>query len=98
HTDLHSFPTRRSSDLGCSAVGQKIAPNFIMAGPSLLGGIIEQRLGGDFALGLSARLGHRNLAKAGAHTVVAAGNMCGDAGRIVEDRKSTRLNSSHQII
>ena len=57
-----------------------------MAGPSLLGGIIEQRLAGDFALGLSARLGHCNLAKAGTHTVVAAGNMCGDAGRIVDAR------------
>src|SRR5438874_2103072 len=57
-----------------------------MAGPGLLGGIVEQRLSGEFALGLGTRLGEGELAEAGAHAIVAAGSVSGDAGGITYAR------------
>src|SRR5207244_12790285 len=76
---LHSFPTRRSSDLD-GAVGQDAV------GP-------ERPAGGD-------RRAERAAAELRARQVV---RLRGRLGRVVHvqgvgDRKSTRLNSSHQII
>src|SRR5690606_42144146 len=70
HRDLHSFPTRRSSDLG-------------------------QRLA------LYATAAHRTLQEAGLGTIfgdpalAAEGINRGNGWIRLEDRKSTRLNSSH---
>src|SRR5207244_12841591 len=73
--DLHSFPTRRSSDLG---VAQPHCHQH-----AVMGWTIDATL----------------LAEAGA-SIVAVGGCCGLAGNfgVEKDRKSTRLNSSHQII
>src|SRR5438270_12765278 len=67
HRDLHSFPTRRSSDLAPPAVG---------------------RGRGDRHLELPA-VPERGPARAGTR---------GRERGAVEDRKSTRLNSSHSQI
>src|SRR5690625_7217752 len=64
HRDLHSFPTRRSSDLG--QVGKHLAVNADL-------GALEA------------------VDKAAVRQTVFAGSR-------VEDRKSTRLNSSHVAI
>src|SRR5438034_7872120 len=64
HADLHSFPTRRSSDLPIPV------PLGVNASTGL-GRVEEGRPGGG------------------------AG---GETPRLVEDRKSTRLNSSHTVI
>src|SRR5207244_13308608 len=74
HRDLHSFPTRRSSDLGggptpCPLPNREGAPSG--------------RNGGDYASSVSSS---SVSASAGAEACAGA------------DRKSTRLNSSHQII
>src|SRR5207248_9486038 len=62
--DLHSFPTRRSSDLAQVLLGR-----FGL----LVGGVV--------GLGLGPRLTRAD-----------------DRGRVSQDRKSTRLNSSHRTI
>src|SRR5439155_19454517 len=64
HQDLHSFPTRRSSDLDRLVAGGADGP-----GP-VVGGLVG-----------------------GAGAVAAAAGEAGEGGE-VEDRKSTRLNSS----
>src|SRR5207244_11454855 len=65
HRDLHSFPTRRSSDL--RKVGSGLTPRIQDVGAELL---VESKM--------------TPFVK--------------EIGVIFEDRKSTRLNSSHQII
>src|SRR5207244_13585853 len=67
HRDRHSFPTRRSSDLGKAET--------------------------QHAIDLNDR-----LAKARILTVGGAGDVPAANDPAFEDRKSTRLNSSHQII
>src|SRR5438445_13147266 len=59
HRDLHSFPTRRSSDLNV----------YIGAGAKVLGDVI-----------------------------VGEGSVVGANAVVIQDRKSTRLNSSHANI
>src|SRR5688500_19290288 len=73
--DLHSFPTRRSSDLG----GRDMAAGLLR----FLVGAIEHRrqLLGDRVVIDGDEVGHRAI-----------------PGRDREDRKSTRLNSSHLVI
>src|SRR5690606_41561663 len=76
HRDLHSFPTRRSSDL---VVQREVA--------------LEGVLGRD-RLHRLVRL-HRALVDA-ARTPVQAGAEAAEARlQLLQDRKSTRLNSSH---
>src|SRR5947207_16027413 len=70
HRDLHSFPTRRSSDLTVSVVVNVTVSNTT-------GG------GGDTTAPTVAITNPSN----GAWT-----------GNSIEDRKSTRLNSSHTVI
>src|SRR5947207_9388051 len=74
HRDLHSFPTRRSSDL-----------------VSALGGLAVYR----------GRLAQQRLVR----SYVASGMRLADEGDLfgsligeAQDRKSTRLNSSHTVI
>src|SRR5206468_13122628 len=43
HRDLHSFPTRRSSDLACFSAGTGDCRNFIGAGASVSGGDPSER-------------------------------------------------------
>src|SRR5947209_16704363 len=79
HRDLHSFPTRRSSDLEISA-------KVIVAGQSVM------NVPGDGRLILSGGLQINN----GAPLL-----MTGDGDLALsgpQDRKSTRLNSSHANI
>src|SRR5205807_4862276 len=94
---LHSFPTRRSSDLGQGARSGGV--HYVS--PS----VSTWFSGEEICLGLAARLlprvkrpmGHSGVpehdAPPGAHAIVARGN--DSAGG---DRKSTRLNSSHLVI
>src|SRR5207244_12184599 len=77
HRGLHSFPTRRSSDLQSRAVVTDEKGSFRM--PELPPGTYEVSATRE---GLAPYL----------HTGIRA------CGKTPSDRKSTRLNSSHQII
>src|SRR5206468_11723665 len=91
--DLHSFPTRRSSDLG----------RIELPGPCPhIAGVVERghiehlrqpgsQLPGHREIGLPERAGAR-LAAAGARVEAVRRD------RELVDRKSTRLNSSHDQI
>src|SRR5205807_4729725 len=83
--DLHSFPTRRSSDL--SAKRRGIDPLVIDAG-ALANSIVRYPIGMTFFT-TPERL------EIGGHPLVCAG---AKATREEADRKSTRLNSSHLVI
>src|SRR5947208_10221881 len=74
--DLHSFPTRRSSDL------------------SVLVGLVAQRAD-SLELAFLHQLRHVDDQLRLVHLVRQLGD---DDLRLARDRKSTRLNSSHQII
>src|SRR5690242_21169972 len=81
HRDLHSFPTRRSSDLRVAAAGDDV--DHTRGNPGLLGEAreLERRCRSHFR-----RLDDDGVAR-------------GERGRHAhEDRKSTRLNSSHMSI
>src|SRR5205807_7418446 len=89
---LHSFPTRRSSDLGPDAAVVLLhpPPEFLQAHLSLSGlsGVVAQvEL---FGVGAGAQVAKKlpALGVVGGHVV----NLSG------ADRKSTRLNSSHLVI
>src|SRR5687767_9344773 len=78
HLDLHSFPTRRSSDLrrhGCAAVIPRTAP--------------DER-------SMPRRVQVRVFPSRGFATILGMGDVTASKGRTApQDRKSTRLNSSH---
>src|SRR5205807_10121324 len=86
HPDLHSFPTRRSSDLGTLVynwAGSHTVP-YVISGS-----------------GAVTKSGAGTVTFTAAHTyagntTVNAGAMVVGTGGI--DRKSTRLNSSHLVI
>src|SRR5207244_7923417 len=95
-TSLPSFPTRRSSDLDCGSGNRFSGCGFSNSG------------GGSLSSGAAVVV--QNTAHTGISTE-AHFNGCnfngGDSGRLADairvvgpnlDRKSTRLNSSHQII
>src|SRR5437588_691302 len=98
HSDLHSFPTRRSSDL-CGRDGQSARgdPGWALArnGRGDRVDVLQQRGG------RSPRLPHGDRRAAGA---AARAPRCRLADRscarwpATADRKSTRLNSSHTVI
>src|SRR5207244_10934735 len=71
HLDLHSSPTRRSSDL------------------------MHRRVAGNNLKGVRTR---RGLVVDGHPQIPVALQRDGNLRVTIEDRKSTRLNSSHQII
>src|SRR5690606_41562224 len=72
--DLHSFPTRRSSDLRLRAVQQRVALIAL-----LFWSVVDQHL-------------HQFLLDGSDDPKHARDDL---AGKVLEDRKSTRLNSSH---
>src|SRR5207244_12461576 len=85
---LHSFPTRRSSDLIPTAGAMDDAVRHVAGGADLL--FFDGTFWSDdelTAVGVAAptarEMGHLPI---------------GGPGGSLEDRKSTRLNSSHQII
>src|SRR5690606_40240067 len=85
HQDLHSFPTRRSSDLGLTAVRTQIVLASRFAGlPAPIDGVSLEFH--DEAVLRQAAADSRALGF--------GGKLCIHP-RQVEDRKSTRLNSSH---
>src|SRR5690606_39298242 len=79
---LHSFPTRRSSDLGDRAELGAVRGALVLAHPELV----------DLRAGIHEGRMHRETGDrlVGNHPVALAG-----VGARREDRKSTRLNSSH---
>src|SRR5438552_5369588 len=79
HRDLHSFPTRRSSDLWPAPASRTRPPADVPPCPKARPECRALAGGWRWARGRSTK---RNTARA-AHP---------------PDRKSTRLNSSHQII
>src|SRR5207244_8807414 len=90
---LHSFPTRRSSDLGEDPlrVAARVVDQVVeevLAGQED-GALLVERLDPGRAVEGDHALPHVLLRDARQRRVV-------DGGRL--DRKSTRLNSSHQII
>src|SRR5687768_18326821 len=97
HRDLHSFPTRRSSDLEYDVV--------VASGEQVTSGLLAITLQG---MGLNARsyMGSQLPIRASGHASALIDDI--DAGVLervfagggiaVIDRKSTRLNSSHGYI
>src|SRR5207244_12265259 len=77
---LHSFPTRRSSDLVERAA--RVGRRRIGAAPGVPARRLFRRLGG----------------RGGGGAAVALRIRPARSRRVARDRKSTRLNSSHQII
>src|SRR5207244_11573298 len=94
----HPFPTRRSSDLQQSYAGRAYAQSFWLAD-----GVDFHEIGWFCGAGGTWTLGE-NKVKVNGITIDAAGPVSGSypAKDVVvaggADRKSTRLNSSHQII
>src|SRR5690606_40999246 len=87
--DLHSFPTRRSSDLDAVERGLDVA----VAGDRLADAAgTDQAVGGHRALRAGDPVQLRLVFRAQGH-----GDLLLQPGGVglVEDRKSTRLNSSH---
>src|SRR5207253_10801862 len=88
YRDLHSFPTRRSSDLD----EQTLAQGGRLAG---LFGLGEPRgVPGGFDDGREIFYGKRS----GMADLGSFGGVVDRGGHAAEDRKSTRLNSSHVAI
>src|SRR5438552_2221366 len=87
---LHSFPTRRSSDLGRRGLERRRnrAGNADL-GPAVRGGGPAHLAGGTARVAMIRRAWARFARK--------KRNLFG-LGLAIGDRKSTRLNSSHQII
>src|SRR5207244_13533876 len=84
HPDLHSFPTRRSSDLADVArvLPDQPEPEPVDAEPGDIDQVPPVRLAGLASVIRDRKHGGRHQAH----------------WDPVQDRKSTRLNSSHQII
>src|SRR5207248_11686766 len=96
-SDLHSFPTRRSSDLVVAHLNDGKAVVSTAAGGSALRDVglsIGERHGG-LRHHSSRRISHQTRKACGIH-------LCGQVRPAQQDgkkdRKSTRLNSSHRTI
>src|SRR5206468_8366514 len=92
HRDLHSFPTRRSSDL-TTFRGNLIQGNFIGTKADGVSALGNRGYGIDLLDGASNSVGGTT---AGAGNTIAFNTQAAVTGG--EDRKSTRLNSSHDQI
>src|SRR5437588_344443 len=98
HSDLPSFPTRRSSDLRNHGVGQS---EFVKAGGRVIAEILERQYGHTLLLAIGNCRRERSLLRF-AHR--ARGKLRRRCRRVPAsaaeplDRKSTRLNSSHTVI
>src|SRR5205807_4369684 len=87
HRDLHSFPTRRSSDLTCP-------PASVVGSATAVGPLLRAPLRGPVILAFSeSELANLVIELRGAVPVTLVGKV-----RFAGDRKSTRLNSSHLVI
>src|SRR5690606_41228887 len=86
HRDLHSFPTRRSSDLLKTFTFKKQYPNFLFPGKS-------QFL--DSGVNPDPVKAERIVSTFNPFTYFSAAKKIKQSGADVLDRKSTRLNSSH---
>src|SRR5207244_8847904 len=94
-SDLHSFPTRRSSDLADAdwRVARRVLRTLFHL--TYVRGGMNHGMPGEVEASLATAVEHvdlRRVADAEERAVQ------GDRGRKTRDRKSTRLNSSHQII
>src|SRR5690606_42148821 len=87
HPDLHSFPTRRSSDLLVRERGPEVRIEEVVAGPTDVRSFdpVTER----------PELGGRVRRRAVAVVQVPVGQRGQTADSHARDRKSTRLNSSH---
>src|SRR5207248_8984401 len=95
HLDLHTFPTRRSSDLGTISqiLSTSLQPNTTYTLLVDIGKRLESGLTADYSLTLQA--GSTALAtRRTSNGAIPAGSFQTAA----LDRKSTRLNSSHRTI
>src|SRR5205814_10128096 len=95
HLDLHSFPTRRSSDLQLSHAVPAAALEHMSGAADV--DVVEISPWSPDA-GQSGDVKHRLAAGAGGNDSLAIGQIGAgqlDAQRGQLDRKSTRLNSSH---
>src|SRR5207249_7638278 len=90
--DLHSFPTRRSSDLSLSWVGHVLG---LDEGVEFFGGDITEFDGGFAEADLGVVGGFGDL---GGVVVADFWSQGCDQHQRMIDRKSTRLNSSHVSI
>src|SRR5205807_10315343 len=98
HRDLHSFPTRRSSDLGTLGWNRSVHNLKPFAGALHL----------QFACHAGRKFLFLQLTVVNSERIVVArefSNLLLESGRllqlailILKDRKSTRLNSSHLVI
>src|SRR5207244_13021679 len=93
---LHSFPTRRASDLALNLpiyiIGGGVSAAWDAFAPAMLATIRKRSF-------VYAATNPEPSQDAAARTIVTRALLGGDAGILgAADRKSTRLNSSHQII
>src|SRR5690606_40553004 len=94
--DLHSFPTRRSSDLNTGLVAQRFADRLTEHDRNVLHSVvsIDVRVAGC----AHREVGQRVLCECSEHVIEERHrrvDMTLTFAVKVEDRKSTRLNSSH---
>src|SRR5204863_9316413 len=81
---LHSFPTRRSSDLSITETNADFTANFAVT--------LDQAVQGGFDVAISASNGTAGSSDYTLNTTTL--HFAGTVGES-QDRKSTRLNSSH---
>src|SRR5207247_3977557 len=92
---LHSFPTRRSSDLGAKQKGgQSIGFSITLPKEQQINPYVPQELAFEFHYFFMRKFWFVYLAKA---LVIFPGGF-GTMDERLGDRKSTRLNSSHEWI
>src|SRR5207253_9947811 len=97
HSDLHSFPTRRSSDLLRTMLSSSLQALMTRAGAS-----VERGRGADAVQMLASALRSSTLTRddelAVRSMLAEAALLQDDLDQAARDRKSTRLNSSHVAI
>src|SRR5207253_6539796 len=96
HKVLHSFPTRRSSDLDFGLDDQKIPGDGVVTGYGQIDGRLVYVFSQDFTV-FGGSLSEAHAEKICKIMDLAMKNGAPVVG-LNEDRKSTRLNSSHVAI
>src|SRR5205807_7828430 len=96
HRDLHSFPTRRSSDLSVGGCQLTLAPGSeVLWGYNFFGLAHLLRLSGSSNANVGTPI-DVHVADGQTGQPIAGALIGEDVGGV--DRKSTRLNSSHLVI